>query len=63
MPELLGKEVSISSFVDANHTGNKIKQRFHTGIIIFISNALIQAFCKPQNTVEKITFGSELVVL
>ena len=43
--------------------GNKITRRYHTGIIIFINNALISVFCKRQKTVESSTFGSEMVAL
>jgi hypothetical protein len=32
MPEPLGKPVDISCFVDANHAGNVITRRLHTGI-------------------------------
>jgi hypothetical protein len=41
MPEPLGKPVDISCFVDANHAGNVITRRSHTGILIFVQNAPI----------------------
>ncbi len=63
MPEPLVKSVVISAFVDANHAGNKVTWRSHTGIAIFFKNALIQAFSKRQNTFESSTFVSELVEL
>ena len=63
MPEPLGKAVSISAFVDANHAGNVVTRRSHTGIIIFVQNAPIIWYSKKQNTVESATFGSELVAL
>jgi hypothetical protein len=63
MPEPLGKAVLISCFVDANHAGNVVTRRSHTGIIIFVMNAPIIWFSKKQNTVESSTFGSELVAL
>ena len=63
IPEPLDKEGVISTFVDANQTGNKITRRYQTGIIIYINNALIQVFYKRQNTVESINYGSELVAL
>jgi hypothetical protein len=34
MPKLWGQRVTISAFVDANHAGNKVTRRLHTGIII-----------------------------
>ena len=63
MPEPLGEPVVMSCFVDANHAGNKVTRRSHTGIIIFLNNAVIQVFSKRQNTVESSTFGSELVAM
>ena len=62
-PSPRGKPVSIYAFVDANHAGNVITRRSHSGIIIFIQNAPIIWFSKRQNTVESATFGSELVAL
>ena len=63
MPEPKGKSVIISCFVDANHAGNVITQRSHTGIIIYVQNAPIIWFSKRQNTVEASSFGSEFVAL
>jgi hypothetical protein len=62
-PFPLGIPVDIACFVDANHAGNVITRRSHTGIIIFVQNAPIIWFSKKQNTVEASTFGSELVAL
>ena len=63
MPEPLGRPVTISVFVDADHASNTVMQRSHTGIIIFVNNAPILAYSKRQNTVESATFGSELVAM
>jgi len=63
MPKPRGNPVAISAFVDANHAGNVIARRSHTGIIIFVQNAPIIWFSKKQNTVESATFGSEFVAL
>jgi hypothetical protein len=41
MPKLRGQRVTISAFVDANHAGNKVMRHLHTGITIYIQNALI----------------------
>jgi len=62
-PEPLGKPVTISCFVDANHAGNVVTRRSQTGILIFVNNALIISFSKKQNTVESATYGSELVAM
>ncbi len=63
MPTPLGKPVVISCFVDADHAGNKITRRSHTGIFLFVNKALIISYSKKQNTVESATFGSELVAM
>ena len=63
MPEPLGKCVHTTCFVDANHAGNVVTRRSHTGILIYVMNAPIIWFSKKQNTVESSTFGSEFVAL
>ena len=63
MPQPLGNSVTISAFVDANHAGNVVTRRSHTGIVIFVQNAPIIVYSKRQNTVEAATFGSEFVAL
>ena len=63
MPEPRGKAVDITCFVDADHAGNKVTRRSHTGIIIFVNQAPILWYSKRQNTVESSTFGSEFVAL
>jgi hypothetical protein len=63
MPEPRGHSVTTSAFVDANHAGNVVTRRLHTGIFLFVQNAPIIWFSKRQNTVEAATFGSEFVAL
>ena len=63
MPEAKGKSVCVSCFVDANHAGNMITRRSHTGIVLFVQNAPVIWFSKRQNTVESSSFGSEFVAL
>jgi hypothetical protein len=63
MPAARGNSVRISCFVDADHAGNVVTRRSHTGILVFVNNALISWFSKRQNTVECSTFGSEFVAL
>jgi hypothetical protein len=64
MPEPLGFLVtSISVFVDANHAGNVVTRRSHTGIVIFLQNTPIIWHSRRQNTVETSMFGSEFVAL
>jgi hypothetical protein len=62
MPEPRGHPVQINCFIDADHAGNKITRRSHTGILIFLNRAPILWYSKNQNTIESSTFGSEFVV-
>ena len=50
-------------FVDANHVNIVVTWRSHTGIFIFVQNAMISAYSKRLNTIESATFGSELVAM
>ena len=63
MPEPLGQSVNVTCFVDADHAGNKVTRRSHTGIIIFVNSAPIIWYSKQQNTVESSTFGSEIIAM
>ena len=63
MPEPLGKPVDINVFVDADHAGNRVTRRSHTGIIIFCNLCPISWYSKRQNTVETSTFSSEIIAL
>ncbi len=60
-PEPRGKSVTISCFVDADHAGNQVTRRSHTGIIVFCNRAPIIWYSKRQNTVETSTFESEFI--
>ena len=53
----------MSVFVDADHAGNKVTRRSHTGVLFFLQNALTVWYLKRQNTVESSTFGSEFVAM
>jgi hypothetical protein len=63
MPEARGNAVDISAFVDADHAGNRVTRRSHTGIIIYVNMAPIVWYSKRQNTVETSTFGAEFIAL
>ena len=62
-PESRGPAVKLISYVDADHAGNVLTRRSHTGILHFINNAPINWYSKRQNTVESSTFGSEFNAL
>ena len=55
--------VQLTTYIDADHVGNKLTRRSHTGIIHFINNAPISWYSKRQSTVEASTFGSEFNAL
>ena len=63
MPEALGKYVVIKAYVDANHVGNMVNSRSHSGIIIYVNNAPIIWYIKQNNTVEDSSFVSGFVAL
>jgi hypothetical protein len=63
MPEPMGNVVTTSVYVDANHAGNLANRRSHTGVLLYVNNALISWYSKRQNTVEASSFGSEFVAL
>lgn len=48
MPEPLGKPVTITVFVDANHAGNVVTCRSHTGVLTLVQNTVTTAYCKKQ---------------
>jgi hypothetical protein len=62
-PEPRGHQVQINAFVDADHAGNRVTRRSHTGILIYLNCAPISWYSKAQSTVESSTFGSEFVAL
>ena len=62
-PAPQGKPVEINAWVDADHAGDRLTRRSHTGCIIFINSAPILWYTKRQATIESSTFGSEAVAL
>jgi hypothetical protein len=63
VPEARGNFVVMSCFEDADHAGDVVTRRSHTGIIIFVNKAPILWYSKKQNTVESSTFGSEMIAM
>ena len=41
VPKPLGKSVHMTYFVDANHAGNVVTRKSHTGVLIYVMNATI----------------------
>ena len=63
MPEPCGEEIDINIFVDANHAGNRITRRSHTGIILMVNMSPVLWYSICQNSIETSTFSSEIVAL
>ena len=59
----LGEPVSVTFFTDADHAGDKLTRRSHTGIILMVNSAIINWYLEKQNVVETSTFGAELIAL
>ena len=55
----LGKEVTITTYVDANLSHDWTTGRAVTGTLDFLNGTPIDWFSKRQNTVETATYGSE----
>ena len=49
--EPLGEPVTVWVYVGANHAGNLENRRFHSGILIYVKNSLINLYNKIQNIV------------
>jgi hypothetical protein len=62
-PNPRGNAVQMSTFVDADHAGNKVTRRSHTGIIIYLNCAPIIWYSKAQHTVESSTFRSKFIAM
>jgi Reverse transcriptase (RNA-dependent DNA polymerase) len=63
MPKPRGKSIVTRCYVDADHAGCLATRRSHTGVLIFVNEALILWYSKWQDTVETSTFGSEFIAL
>ena len=63
MTKSLVKGVEVTAWVDADHNGDKLTRRSHTGLLIFVNSAPIFWYLKRQATIESSTFGSEVVTL
>ena len=62
-PEPRGIPFRVSLFCDADHAGNLLTRRSHTGLFIFINNYLVDWYSKEQATVKSSTFGSDTITI
>ena len=60
-PRPKGKQVSTTTFVDANLMHCKVTGKSATGILHFVNQTPVDWFSRKQNTVETATYGSEFV--
>ena len=60
-PKPLGKEITMTTYVDANLCHDIVTGRSVTGILHFANKSLIDFYSKRQATVETDTYGSEFV--
>ena len=58
---IVGKEVQITVYVDADGASDVVTRRSVTGILVMVNSFPVKYYCKRQNTVESSTYGSELV--
>ena len=63
MPKARVNVVTMSCFVDVNHSGNKVERRIQTGILIFINRAPINWYSNQQPHVEASKFGAKFCAI
>jgi hypothetical protein len=61
-PELLGKHVTLSHYIDPNLIHDVMTGKSVTGILHIINKTPLDWYSKKQATVETATYGSEFVV-
>ena len=63
IPKPRGKRTKNACYVYANHAGNLMTQRSHSGLLLYLQNTMVIWYSKRQNTVESSSFGREFIVL
>ena len=61
MPKPRGQPVKFWGYFDASHASCLKTRQSITGILLFINSCPIHWYCKRQNTVETLTYGSEFI--
>jgi hypothetical protein len=61
LPPEKGPRARMTVYVDADHAHDLVTRRSITGILVMLNNTPIRWILKRQKTVEKSTYGSELV--
>jgi hypothetical protein len=60
-PEPLGKHMTTTCYVDADHAHDTVTRRSVSGIILFLNGFPAKWYSKRQKTIETSSYGSELV--
>ena len=63
LPKTRGTRLKMGCYIDADHAGNLMTWRSHSGLLLYIQNCLVIWFRKRQKTVKFSSFGSEFVAL
>ena len=50
-------------YVDSDHAGDCVTRQSRTGFIVYLQNAIIQAYSKKQPGIETSSFGSEFMAM
>ena len=63
MPEARGMVFTLRSKVDADHASDSIRWRSRTGYLVYLNSSLVYWLSKKQNSVNNLSFGSELCAM
>jgi hypothetical protein len=61
IPRALGKELEITSIVDADHGHDQATRRSISGILLFVGRTPVLAISKRQASVQSSTYGAEFL--
>ena len=59
LPETLHKELTITEYVDSDHSHDKVTRRSITGLVIFIGKTPVYCLSKCQGNIETLTYRAE----
>jgi hypothetical protein len=62
-PDVRGKEIDLTMYVDSDHGGDLINRRSRTGYIIYVNRAPVIWHSKKQTRVETSVFGAEFCAM
>ena len=62
-PEPLRMKFILQTYVDADHSGDRLTRRSRSGMLVFMNIAPVYWLSKKQTSVDTISFGSEFVAM